>query len=65
MDSVAPRFLTIDPGYAARVRLDNAALLARLIYATGLPQFEAVYAAEGRDIRRALERIIREKQAGH
>lgn len=61
VDSVGPQLLTIDPRYMARVRLDNASLLARLIYATGLPKFESVYVEEGRDIRRALERIIREK----
>jgi len=65
VDSIAPRLRTIDPSYAARVRLDNASLLARQIYATGLSAFEAVYASEARDIRRALERIIRDKNAGH
>jgi len=62
VDSVAPKLQSIDPRYAARVRLDNASLLARLIYATGLQGFEAEYVSEGRDIRRALERIIRQKQ---
>jgi predicted aminopeptidase len=62
VDSVGPALQTIDPRYAALVRLDNASLMARLIYATGLRKFEAVYAAEGRDIRRSLERIIREKK---
>jgi predicted aminopeptidase len=61
VDSVGPQLQTIDKRYAALVRLDNAALLARLIYATGLPKFESVYADEGRDIRRALERIIKER----
>ncbi|HEX7545765.1 MAG TPA: aminopeptidase [Gemmatimonadaceae bacterium] len=62
VDSVGPRLEAIDPRYAARVRLDNAALLARRIYATGLREFERVYESEGRDVRRSLERIIREKQ---
>lgn len=62
VDSVAPKLQYIDPRYAARVRLDNASLFARLIYATGLQKFESVYVSEGRDIRRALERIIREKK---
>lgn len=62
VDSVGPQLKTIDPRYAALVRLDNASLFARLIYATGLPGFEKVYAEEGRDIHRALERIIREKE---
>lgn len=64
VDSVGPKLQTIDPRYAAAVRLDNASLLARLIYATGLDRFERVYANEGGDVRRALERIIRDKQSG-
>lgn len=62
VDSVGPQLKTIDHRYAAVVRLDNASLFARLIYATGLPGFEKVYESEGSDIRRALERIIREKE---
>ena len=58
VDSVGPQLRTIDQRYAAAVRLDNASLLARLIYATGLPAFETMYESEGRDIRRTLERII-------
>jgi predicted aminopeptidase len=61
VDSVGPRLQAIDARYAARVRLDNAALLARRIYSTGLRDFERVYEDEGRDVRRALERIIRER----
>ncbi len=63
VDSVGPALKAIDPRYAARVRLDNASLMARLIYATGLDKFEMVYSQEGRDVRRSLERIIREKQS--
>jgi predicted aminopeptidase len=62
VDSVGPRLQAIDARYAARVRLDNAALLARRIYSTGLRDFERVYEEEGRDVRRALERIIRDRR---
>jgi predicted aminopeptidase len=58
VDSVAPTLEAIDPRYAAVVRLDNAALLARRIYLTDLEAFERVYAAEGRDLRRAIDRLI-------
>ena len=58
VDSAGPRFRTIDRRYAERVRLDNAALLARRIYATGLQDFEAVLVRENRDVRLALDRII-------
>ena len=58
MDSVAIRFKTISPLYAERVPLDNAALLARRIYATELGLFDAVWREEGGDLRRAVRRII-------
>ena len=58
VDSVAPRLRTIDARYASRVRLDNAALMARRIYATGLGEFEQVLAREGGDVRRAVDRVI-------
>ena len=58
VDSIAPRLRAIDTRYAERVRLDNAALLARRVYATGLADFEAVWEGEGRSARRALERVI-------
>jgi predicted aminopeptidase len=57
-DSVA----RVLPGYHPRgpVRLDlnNATLLARRVYRTGLDLFDAVFAQEGNDLRRALRQII-------
>jgi predicted aminopeptidase len=58
VDSVASQLKSIDPRYAERVRLDNAALLARRIYSTGLDGFEKVWTREDRSVRKALERII-------
>jgi predicted aminopeptidase len=58
VDSVAPRLVTIPPAVVARTRLDNAALLARRIYLTDLDLFEQVYVREGRDARRAIDRVI-------
>ena len=43
---------------AEKARLDNAALMARRIYATGLDDFERVYAREAREVRRTVERVI-------
>jgi predicted aminopeptidase len=60
VDSIGPLLRTIPPAYAARVRLDNAALLARRIYLTDLEMFERTYAAEDRDLERAIVRLIRE-----
>jgi predicted aminopeptidase len=63
VDSIGPRLLAIHPSYAERVRLDNAALLARRIYLTDLEEFERVYAAEGADLLTAIEALIAEHRA--
>jgi predicted aminopeptidase len=62
-DSVAPQLSTVPtPARAAvwarRIQLDNAALLARRIYARELPLFDSVYAREGGDLRRAVTRVV-------
>jgi hypothetical protein len=55
---VAPRL----PGYGdvpqTRPELDNAILLARRVYRTGLDDFDAVFALEGNDLERAMRQII-------
>jgi predicted aminopeptidase len=57
-DSVAPQL----PGFGnrpiVRPTLDNAILLARRVYRTGLDEFDAVFALEGNDLKRAMSRII-------
>ncbi len=58
VDSIGPRLLTIPGEYAARVRLDNAALLARRIYLTDLERFEVVYDSVGRDLEAAIRQLI-------
>jgi predicted aminopeptidase len=58
VDSVGPHLRRVDPRVLDRVQLDNAALLARRIYLTDLDAFERVYDAEGRDLRRAIARVI-------
>jgi hypothetical protein len=58
VDSIAPLLLTVPPGYAERVRLDNAALVSRRIYLTDLEGFETVYLAAGRDLRRTIASLI-------
>jgi predicted aminopeptidase len=55
---VGPQLRTVAPRYLERVRLDNAALMARRIYLTDVDLFDAVWVREGRDTRRAIERII-------
>lgn len=66
-DSVAPRLSNARGrggdsarlrAWAARVPLDNAALLARRTYARELPLFDRVLAREGGQLRRAVARVI-------
>ena len=63
VDSVGPQLTTIPSWYAARVRLDNAALLARRVYMTGLGDFDAVWDREGRDLKRTIAAIIAARNA--
>jgi predicted aminopeptidase len=58
VNEIAPQLKTISPLYAERVQLNNAALLARRVYATDLDVFDRVYEREGRDLRRTIGRII-------
>jgi predicted aminopeptidase len=58
VDSVAPMLETYPAGWAERVPLDNAVLMARRVYATGLDEFEAVWEREGRGVAAAVRRIV-------
>jgi predicted aminopeptidase len=55
---IAPQFKTINPLYAERVTLNNAALLARRVYATDLDVFDRVFQKERLDLKRTIGRII-------
>ncbi len=57
--SLPLRLRTIPPAALARARLDNAALLARRVYLSGLDDFDAVYERSGGDLRRAIVAIIK------
>lgn len=58
VDSVGPQLRRVNPRGLERVQLDNAALFARRIYQTDLDVFDAIFVAEGRDLRKAIDRII-------
>ena len=58
VNEIAPQLKTINPLYAQRVQLNNAALLARRVYASDLDVFDRVYEKEGRDLRRTIGRVI-------
>ena len=55
---IGPLLRTIAPRSVERVRLDNAALLARRIYLTDLDLFDSVWVREKYDTRRTIQRII-------
>jgi predicted aminopeptidase len=58
-DSVAPYLPGFQPGTPIHLRLNNATLLARRVYRTGLDLFDDVLAREGGDLRKAVGEIIR------
>ena len=58
VSEIGPRLRTIGPFYVQRVPLDNASLLARRVYAKDLHLFDMIYEREGRNLRRAIARII-------
>jgi len=59
IDSIGPQLRTIGPWYAERVPLNNAYVLARVVYAKELALFDEIYRLEERDLRAAIARIIR------
>jgi predicted aminopeptidase len=58
VDSIAPRLTTISPLYAQRVALDNAALLARRVYGSGLDAFDRLWAQNDYNLRATIVQII-------
>ena len=58
VDSISPRLRTISKEYGRRVRLDNAALLARRVYGSGLDDFDALWERKGGDLRATINAVI-------
>lgn len=58
VDSIGPMLTKVAPTYAQRVRLDNAALLARRVYGSGLDDFDRLWARNGHDLRLTIQQII-------
>ncbi|MEX0908878.1 MAG: aminopeptidase, partial [Gemmatimonadaceae bacterium] len=59
VDSVGPLLRTIGPWYAERVPLNNAYVLARVVYANELALFDEIYWAEDRDLRATIATVLR------
>ena len=55
---LGPRLRTVGPRALERMRLDNATLIARRLYASDLELFDRVYEREDRDLDRAVHRIL-------
>ena len=58
VEVLGPQLHTIGPRVLERMRLDNAALMARRIYLTDLDLFDAVWMREGQDLKKTIARII-------
>jgi hypothetical protein len=55
---LGPQLRTVAPRFLERVRLDNAALMARRIYLTDLDLFDSVWVRERRHTRNTIHRVI-------
>ncbi len=62
VDSIAPQLHGYPEGWASKVKLNNAVLLSRRVYAEGLAGFDSVYLAEGRNLRRAVASVIQREK---
>jgi predicted aminopeptidase len=58
VEVLGPKLRTIGPRVLERTRLDNAALIARRIYLTDIDLFDAVWAREGQNLKKTIDRII-------
>jgi predicted aminopeptidase len=58
VEVLGPQLHTIGPRVLERMRLDNAALMARRIYLTDLDLFDGVWVREGQDLKKTINRII-------
>jgi predicted aminopeptidase len=58
VDSIGPTLETTPPGWASRIVLDNAIVLARRVYANRLDAFDTLFEREGRDLPKAIQRVI-------
>jgi predicted aminopeptidase len=58
VEVLGPQLHTIGPRVLERMRLDNAALMARRIYLTDLDVFDGVWIRANQDLRKAIAKMI-------
>jgi predicted aminopeptidase len=58
MNEYGPRLKTVSVRSVERLRLDNAVLMSRRVYLTGLDAFDAVLAREHGDLRRTVADVV-------
>ena len=58
VEVLGPQLRTIGPRVLERMRLDNAALMARRIYLTDLDLFDAIWVRQGADLTKTITKII-------
>ncbi|HEY7232591.1 MAG TPA: aminopeptidase [Gemmatimonadaceae bacterium] len=59
VEVLGPKLRTIGPRVLERMRLDNAALMARRIYLTDLDLFDAVWEREGENLKKTIAEVIK------
>lgn len=55
---LGPRLRVIGPHALERMRIDNAAVMARRVYLTDVDLFDAIWQKDGRDTRRTIAHVI-------
>jgi hypothetical protein len=63
VDTLAQQLRRVSGAWLSNVRLDNAALMARRVYATDLDLFEGVLQKESGDVLATLNRILERARA--
>jgi predicted aminopeptidase len=55
---LGPRFRVIGPHVLERIRIDNAAVMARRVYLTDVDLFDALWERDSRDLHRTIREVI-------
>ncbi len=64
LTDIVPRLQATNTSALARIRLDNAVLMARRVYLTDLQRFDDAWAREGGDLRATIRAVIEVHRTG-